>query len=238
MKQLASSLLDVIYPRYCGACGGQVESHCGHICWQCRSQFALITGPACGRCGDPADGNVYHGYTCWWCKRENVHFDRARSALRYFGSLQRTLQQFKYNAYVWLAGDLSEYLEACVNVHYDARLIDAVVPIPLFVRKERQRTFNQSALLGRHLARSLGLPFYGNSVVRIRDTGSQVALNARQRRGNVRNAFRVICRERIDGRSILLVDDVMTTGATVNECSRALKEAGAVEVNVVTVARG
>ncbi len=238
MRQFVYNLLDVIFPRYCASCSNNVGAGSGHICWQCRSQFALITGTVCIRCGDPAGGEVYHEYRCSWCKREDVFFNRARSALRYSGPLQRAMHRFKYNAYVWLADDLSKYLEACVKVHYDQAGIEAVVPVPLFGRKERERTFNQSSLLARRLAGAIDAPFYGNSVVRTRDTGSQVELNARQRRKNVRNAFRVVCRERIDGRSIMLVDDVMTTGATVNECSRALKEAGAVEVNVVTVARG
>ncbi len=238
MKQFVYNLLDVIFPRSCGSCGNNVAEGHGHICWECRSQFALIAQPFCARCGDPADGDVFHEYTCSRCKREDVFFDRARSALRYYGSVKKAMAQFKYNAYVWLADDLSRYLEACVKVHYGQGCIDAIVSVPLFGRKERERTFNQSSLLARRLAKAIDAPFYGGSVVRTRDTGSQVKLNARQRRTNVLNAFRVVCRERIDGRSILLVDDVMTTGATVNECSKALKQAGAVEVNVITVARG
>jgi ComF family protein len=192
----------------------------------------------CSRCGDPVDGRVYHSYRCSWCTSGRIHFERARSALVYNGTAKRAIQQFKYNAFLSLADDFCEYLNACVKTHYSDVVIDAVVPVPLHGKRQRERSFNQSEVLGRRLAQRLRTPFHGGCLIRCKYTGSQTELNARQRRANVKGAFRVRRKERVQERSILLVDDVMTTGATTNECARVLKGAGAVEVNVVTVGRG
>ena len=110
--------------------------------------------------------------------------------------------------------------------------------VPLHGRRQRDRTYNQARLLARDLARELQLPLAARCLVRVRSTESQIHLNARQRRANVRGAFQVRESEWVTGRSVLLIDDIMTTAATVNECSRVLKEAGAAAVHVLTVARG
>jgi ComF family protein len=113
---------------------------------------------------------------------------------------------------------------------------ELVMPVPLHRRKIRQRGFNQSVVLARHMARSLGLKVDVSSLARSRHTVSQVGLNTRERRRNVAGAFVLRRAKRVGGQKVLLVDDVLTTGATVDECSRVLKDAGA-EVAVVTLAR-
>ena len=137
-----------------------------------------------------------------------------------------------------LAADLGSMLAACAAAHFADAGIDAVEGVPLHPRRKRERTYNQSALLAAEVARRLGVPVLEGGLARVKDTRSQTAMNSAERRANVRGAFAARDPSWIEGRRILLVDDVMTTGATVAECARVLDEAGAACVFVVSVARG
>lgn len=194
--------------------------------------------PFCQRCGDPVAGDVQHSYTCFSCSRESPFFDFARSAVRYEGALGEALRELKYNGALWLVPDLVTFLYALVRAEYATDTFDLVTAVPLFPSRYRERGFNQSALLGAGLARRLGIPFRERLLRRIRPTVTQTGLTAPQRAANVSGAFRIGLFSRPAGRRILLVDDVMTTGATVNACAKALKKSGAQSIHVVTVARG
>lgn len=231
-------LLDLVYPRVCAACEGAVGSGQGHVCWDCMSGFEVIDRPFCSVCGDPVEGLVEHEYRCSACLRHLPAFVQARSAVRYRGAVQLVLQAFKYGRMTFLARDLLPFLSACVEWNYARICFDGVTHVPLSPRKERERTFNQAGLLAGCLARALNLPFLPRCLERTRYTETQTRLNAKQRRANVRGAFTPVNKKWIEGRTLLLVDDVMTTGATVSEASRVLKDAGAAGVFVVTVARG
>jgi ComF family protein len=235
---LISAVLDLVYPRACTVCGGNVGDGAVHICWDCATRFTVIQEPYCSLCGDPVDGRVENVFRCSFCRRDPPHYDLARSALRFRDSLRDVLHAFKYRHACRLSKDLVRWLLACHHTHYAEREVDMVACVPLYPRRRRHRTYNQAELLARELARSLRLPLFSRALVRVRPTDTQIHLNARQRRRNVRNAFRVAEREWVDGRRVLLVDDIMTTGATVNEVSRVLKQAGAVSVHVLTLARG
>lgn len=213
-------------------------SSAGHLCWDCLAALEIIHPPFCGRCGDPVDGAITRDYVCSFCANRPPAFDLARSAARYRHALKGMLHRFKYSSAVYLAPDLATLLQSCVCVHYNTEALDAVAWVPLHPARERARTYNQSGLLAAALARRLNLPTARGCLARLRDTATQTHLSARERSANVRGAFAVQNPEWVDGRRFLLVDDVMTTGATVNECARALKGAGAAKVFVVTVARG
>lgn len=134
--------------------------------------------------------------------------------------------------------DLVDLLEACMATHYDLLPVDAVCYVPLYPVRERERGFNQAHWLAGELATRRKLPRPRHWVRRVRDTGTQTHLTASQRMANVKGVFEVVRSQAIRGQRLLLVDDVMTTGATVNECARVLKKAGAASVHVITVARG
>ena len=165
-------------------------------------------------------------------------FDQARSALRFKGGIKDVLHGFKYSNATHMAFDLATLLHACVQTHYANDPFDAVSFVPLHPAKDRSRTYNQARLLAENLARLMNLPLACGCLARIRETGTQTRLNMRARAKNVAGAFQPECPQWIEGRNFLLVDDVMTTGATISECSRVLKEAGAARVCAVTVARG
>lgn len=233
------SLLDLLYPRVCEGCGGEPPSQGGHLCWDCLMRAEFISDPMCARCGDPVDGVVDHAFQCAWCCRTEPVFERARSVVRLRGAMRKVLHQFKYNRATHLSADLGALLGGCVRAMcVDTDPPDAIACVPLHPARLRERGYNQSMLLARQLGKHLALPVMYHALKRIRFTQTQTHLNAEQRKENVRGAFRVPDPSLVDGRRWLLVDDVMTTGATVDACARALMRQGAVAVTVVTVARG
>jgi ComF family protein len=189
-------------------------------------------------CGDPVDGRVENVYQCSHCRREHPAFDNARSAVRYRGAVRKAIHKLKYGHQACMARDLAKWLVASYDAHYKDIDIDAVIYVPLYLVRQRERTYNQSSLLSREFAKLIKVPLFTRCVKRIRPTGSQVSLNARQRSLNVKNAFEIRDKGWVDGKRLLLIDDVMTTGATVNEIAKVLKEARAASVHVLTVARG
>jgi len=208
------------------------------MCWDCFSDVPKVNPPFCWVCGDPVAGDIQHDYTCFACSRETPAFTHARSAVRYEGAVGLALRELKYNQSLWVVEDLVDLLEAGVKAEYASVELDIVTSVPLFSTRRRERGFNQAALLGSSLARRLKLPFRESLIRRIQPTVSQTGLTASQRTANVCGAFRTGLFMKPTGRRVLLIDDVMTTGATVNACSRALKKGGAVSVHVMTVARG
>lgn len=229
---------DLLYPRNCVQCGLPSPEPFRYICWDCFSETPGIEPPFCARCGDPVAGSIEHSYTCFACARETPAFDKARSAVRYDGAVGNAVRSLKYNHALWLVEDLTVLLDNCLRSEYPEQTFDCVAAVPLYPPRRRARGFNQSALLGAALARRLHIPFDGNLLRRIRPTVSQTGLTAPQRAANVSSAFRIGWFARPQRKRILLVDDVMTTGATVNACAATLKKGGAASVHVVTVARG
>ena len=148
------------------------------------------------------------------------------------------IRSLKYHSATWLASDLAVLLEGAVCSEYAGVHFDGVAAVPLHPLRRRTREYNQSDLLASHLARRMGVPPCRSVSIRSRITATQTRLTAKERADNVRGAFQAGCTDPWRGKRILLVDDVMTTGATVNECSRSLVEAGVSEVWVITVARG
>ena len=236
-KAVAATLLDFIFPRQCHGCGREPEAD-RFLCWECLSNLEYIAAPYCSHCGDPVPGHIDHEYRCAFCTRQSPAFDLARSAVRYRGSLGHALRSVKYDGATWMIPNLVDLLDACVSTHYDLLPFDAVCYVPLYPVRERERGFNQAGWLATELARRRQLPMGRFTLRRTKDTGSQTHLTAPQRTANVAGVFAVAKARHVAGQRLLLVDDVMTTGATVNECARVLKRAGAESVHVVTVARG
>jgi len=238
LRALLGGLLDLCYPRRCEGCGGTVGTEEGFICWDCLMAAQYVTDPMCSRCGDPVDGLVEHSFECGWCCRTRPAFTAARSALRFRGPMREILHRFKYNQGIHLGDNLGALLEGCVRAHFAASRFDGITYVPLHPVKARQRTYNQARLLAESLGRRLHVPVNRHLLERSRFTRTQTRLTAEERKQNVRGAFRVAIPDWVDGRHWLLVDDVMTTGATVDECARVMNACGAASVRVVTVARG
>lgn len=231
-------LLDLLYPRQCIGCGVSAPETFRYICWDCWSDASRVEAPFCKRCGDPIAGAVDHDFICYACSAATPAFDAARSAARYDGVVGEALRQLKYGQGIWLAPDMADLLHTCIRAEYPECTFDWVVPVPLHHVRRRERGFNQSAVLAQELSLRIGCPAMPGMLKRIRPTISQTNLTAKERLSNVDDAFQHKKGKQLAGRRILLVDDVMTTGATVNTCAKALKKGGAVSVHVITAARG
>ncbi len=229
---------DWLYPRMCPGCGQASDRPGRHLCWNCLSRVDLYSSGLCTLCGRFAEGQVSHAFVCGTCKKAKPWFDRARAAGHFSGVLREQVHQFKYNQALWLKHDLADLLLGCLTAHFDSAAVDLVVPVPLHPVRQRERSYNQAALLAEELARRIDRRYDGNALTRVRTTGSQTLLDAAHRRANMLGAFSVRQPDWVRRRCVLLVDDVMTTGATLSECARMLKKSGARTVWAVTVGRG
>jgi len=240
LARAANTLLDWVYPRQCGLCGGPSDDFGGHWCASCLADAHFVQAPFCQSCGLPVAGRIDHAFTCHTCEKLPPAYDMARSAFRYETVIRTAIHHFKYRRAFWLQEDMVNGLEAAWNTHLAEQSPTGVACVPLHHHRMRTRGYNQAALLAASLAARKGLPFLPSLLRRDRDTGSQTKLTAAARRRNVRGAFHVKefrAATRVPN-SVVLIDDVMTTGATVHECARVLKKAGVAQVFVLTLARG
>lgn len=225
-----STLLRLLFPESCPVCEKPSRDHkTAPICSPCWQAIEPYHGPICYICGKPLPSDASR--TCGDCLKSKPAFTWARSFGIYEGTLKESLHHLKYYGIRRLAKPLSEMM---LTIHLP--LADAMIPVPLYQKKLRKKEFNHSALLARHLADKTGIPLVLNSLVKIKDTAPQVGLSARERISNLKNSFRVVSRDSIEGKDIVLVDDVFTTGTTVRECSRLLKKAGAKNIYVLLLA--
>ena len=231
-------VLDWFYPRVCPGCQSPSDREERYWCWECWGAIALFEEMGhCSICGHPSEGAVSHSFVCGSCRAHRPAFDRARAAADFRGTLQDQIHAFKYNHAFWMQQDLCDLLEGAVQAHFSPAAIDVVLPVPLFPTRQRERSYNQAALLAEELALRIDRRVDEQSLVRIRKTETQTHFNAAKRRENMSGAFAVVRPEWVRQRCVLLVDDVMTTGATLDECAKALKKAGARTVWALTVAR-
>jgi ComF family protein len=230
-------LLDAVLPPRCLACGAIVESQ-GRLCAGCWRSLTFLGPPQCRLCGYPLPHAVPDAPLCGACAVEPPAFDRARAALRYDEGARSLILAFKHADRTdsapafgrWLARAGAELLAGA----------DLIAPVPLHRWRLLKRGYNQAAILARALAREAGVALVPDLLQRRRATPSQQGLSGQARLANVTPAaFRPHPwhKARLDGRRVVLVDDVMTTGATVGACARVLRRAGAVEVDVLTLAR-
>ena len=238
-RQLAGLALDLVFPRACAVCGAAPAAEYLYLCWNCRARLPLIIPPFCEICGQPGEaGGAAANFVCSRCRQQPPWFDQARSIVHYQGYTRKLVRDFKYHMALWLRQDFHLLLRAGFAAHHQTQHIDAITFVPLFALRERRRSFNQARLLGAGLARrDPALPLV-SALRRVRPTATQTHLTAAQRIANVKGVFETRKRMRVQGLNLLLLDDVMTTGATVNECARILKLAGAARVYVMTLARG
>ena len=232
------AFLDILFPPLCHICRTFIPAAGPlHICAGCRESITTISSPLCDLCGMPFGTIDGFDHRCGACSISPPRFDAARAATRFDGPVREMIHRFKYDRRVQLARPLGLITAETLAPWAAATTSDLVVPVPLHVRRLRQRGFNQAVLIGQVLAHQWQLPLDRTGLRRIRWTEPQINLSAAERTANVRGAFAVSAPSRVEGRRVLLVDDVFTTGSTVAECARALKGAGATEVRVATVAR-
>ena len=236
-RRLVSALGTLCFPPHCAACRVATEPGI-HLCADCAETAQRIEAPFCQCCSQPFDGAITQQFTCSNCAGREVHFECAVAAYLSRGVVRDFIHAFKYNSQRHLRHPLADWLaKSLEDPRIASRPFDAFVPVPLHHIRFREREFNQAAELATLVSQRSGIPVW-DVLKRTRYTSTQTKLDRAERMENLRGAFRVRHTARVKDRHLVLVDDVFTTGSTVEECSRVLLRAGAASVRVITVARG
>ena len=234
-RNIATNLADLIIPPVCLACHEPLSQH-DTVCATCWTEISFIRQPLCDRLGLPLPFDTGPGSISAAAVANPPIYDHARAVAHYSGVMREMILAFKYgdthNARKlfgrWLTSAGQELIDEC----------DVIAPVPMHPRRLLTRRFNQAAILARELSRTTNLRYQPQLIKRTRQTTAQVGLSSAQRRRNLAGAFTVSSGQRryVEGRNILLVDDVITTGTTLNACARALCRAGAARVDAIALA--
>lgn len=230
------AIASLFYPPVCTICSANVASR-EYLCEECEAKITRIVPPFCAKCSEPFEGAITGPFTCANCAHRTIYFDAAVSAYRSRGIVRRIILDFKYGRRLYLRHLVARWLFAALD---DDRLrqkrFDVIIPVPLHPARERERGFNQAALLAELASAQMSLQTRP-LLERTRYTTTQTAFDRAERMENLHGAFRL--RKSADVRKlrVLLIDDVLTTGSTLSECARVLKKAGAISVHAATAAR-
>jgi ComF family protein len=239
LKSLLDAGLGFFYPPGCQLCFSEsataAEGYVGSRCWQ---SVRFIKPPFCECCGLPYEGEITTRFECSNCREMELHFRSARAAVIASPFVLEIIHRYKYRHALWFELFLGDLLLRAARPEVLSGTCDMIVPVPLHPLKKREREFNQAERLAARLGDATQIPVNTRLLRRVEVTRTQTLLTREERAANVRNAFAVRPDCPLDGKRVILVDDVLTTGATTSACARALRKAGAGEVHVWTVARG
>lgn len=240
---LANPLRDVFnivtgffYPPLCVKCSATLlGARAFFLCPECTEEIDYINTGACKLCGAASGAGATHNKGCARCKSGVINFTRAVGVAKYHSPVRDLIHDFKFYGNRRLAKTFAQMMTNRIKELGIDRGIDYVLPVPLHPTREKWRGYNQAALLGKYIAREIKSPFSSKKIFRVRKTESQALLTNNQRLLNLSGAFKA--EGIVEGAKILLIDDVLTTGATASECAKALRDAGASRVYVAVFAR-
>lgn len=226
LYRLAWSGLDWLYPPQCGGCAKPFTRWCSN----CAEETKFLGEPICARCGVPGPGDG----ECAGCQREPPAFYAARSTAHYSGPIRNAIQRLKYSGDLALGEILARrMLDLLASLKWP---VDLVVPVPSSLARRRMRGYNQASLLALPVALGARLPYKPKALRKVKETSTQVGLTVLERKENVRDVFQA-ARSLVVGKQVLVIDDVMTSGATMDACAQALLDQGARLVYGLTLAR-
>ncbi len=238
MKNFLQKVLNFLLPPRCICCGKILDNE-NSLCPECFQRITFISEPYCSHCGIPfADiENINVKMLCPNCIKEKKHlFRMERSAIKYDAVSKKTILAFKFMDKTENAKIFAKWLKIAGKDIFTLGA-DVLIPVPLHYRRLIKRRYNQSALLTLELSKLTKIPADVFSLIKFKPTKPQVRFTGKARRKNVKGAFKIKTPERIKGKRVVLIDDVLTTGSTVRECAKVLLSAGAASVDVLTVAR-
>lgn len=233
-RRVGATVLDLLLPPRCLKCGVEIGGD-GALCAECWRGIAFLQPPCCARCGLPFEVDLGADAICGACAREAPLYARARAALRYDDASRTLVLAFKHGDKLQLAPALGRFMRRAGTELLAT--CDIIAPVPLHWTRLFARRYNQAAVLAHALVHDGGPPVVADLLERRRATPSQGRSGRAERRRNVRGAFALKRGRVVAGQRVLLIDDVLTTGATVSECARTLLDAGASAVDVLTLAR-
>ncbi len=237
LKRIWNSIINFIFPQQCCICKDFLGID-GAICLSCVSKFDLITEPKCSCCGFPFEFKIKDSnkaLLCPKCLKKSFKFDKACAAVRYDDFSKKLILPLKH-------GDKTQYAKSIANLMARcgtelAKQSDYIIPVPIHLTRMLKRKYNQASLICTHLSKIYSKPVLYTTLLRSKSTQSQGHLSSQERKKNVSGVFVIKNNSEIKGKNILLIDDVFTTGATVNECAKVLKQNGVKKVFVLTFAR-
>lgn len=233
--KLIKKFLDIVFPRLCEICGKCLSFEELLVCKDCEVKLPYLRS-YCKRCGFPLPETMIENYGkeinyCFYCISHNFYFDRVEAVFYYKEPVSLWINQIKFSNNFVLAYDLGRFIRK--RIFLDLSEYDLIVAVPLSKERLRKRGFNQSFLLGWGL---LGKRPNHNILTRVKDTHPQTKLNQKERWKNVKDAFKLSTTQ-LKAQKVLIIDDVMTTGATLNEVAKVLKEGGVKKIDILVVAR-
>jgi len=227
LLRAAPSFLDIFYPRSCVSCGEEIREQLENgLCWDCRSDVHPITPPWCEQCGMSIAGRVDHNFICSDCRENPPVYSKARSLYHYEGGVRDAIHALKYQRDFSVVPDLARILYAGLRAHLVPEGEVWLCPVPLHPKKQRFRGFNQSEELIRYICRLDKECTLWSAVKRVKHTESQTRFSKAGRRDNVRGAFAPAVKKQTDTPRVVLVDDVMTAGATLDAAASAVQAVG------------
>lgn len=235
-KPVLASVINILFPACCAACRELVGIH-GALCATCWQSIHFITDPLCHACGLPFEYHIGEKAICGRCMAQKPAYTEARSLFKYDETSKSQVLALKYHDKTQLAPVFGEWLTRIAG-HY-VHKASYIIPVPLHSTRLLSRRYNQASLLAHALSRHVHLPVLPDTLQRTKRTPPPAGLTRRQREDNMRGAFKVTAKKRplVKGQSVILIDDVMTTGATLDACARVLHDAGVRDVYVLTLAR-
>lgn len=237
-KTYLAAGVDLFYPLNCLACGGALPEESASLCRSCQSTMLAVGEQVCPRCTQPFAGESEEPFLCPNCAGRKMYVDCAVAAWRSRGVVRELVHRFKYSGHLFLRHQLTEWLlDGYQDERMNGKSFDYLTPVPLHWLKQCRRGYNQAAELAEALSREIHLPVR-RFLKRIRHTKTQTALDRNERMENLQGCFKMRHGRAVTGRNILLIDDILTTGSTVDECARTLLAGGASSVCALTVARG
>ena len=238
-SRLFNRVLHTLLPMNCISCGDALlDNSVPYVCQPCWNTISVLPEPTCPRCHIPFTSPSTLTYSpdhlCGRCRQHPPAYTKACTPYAYQGVLKDAISQFKYHGKVRLAQPLAQLMASAWNLPKD---VNGIIAVPLHPLRLREREYNQSLLLAHCLSQHLGIPVFWNVLVRTQPTIPQTTLKRSARLKNLRRAFAVTQPDMIAGKTIVLVDDVFTTGTTSHECAKTLRKSGADDVYVNTLAR-
>ena len=234
--ELLRAVSSLFYPPVCAICSASIEAG-EYLCPDCHGKTPRISPPFCATCSEPFSGAISGPFTCANCAHRRLYFQAAVAVYRSRGIVRRIVHQFKYGRQIHLRHLVGRWLCAALE---DERLrdrqFDLIVPVPLHPARERDRGFNQALLLALLLGGRMTTAVKP-VLERVRYTTTQTAFDRSERMENLHGAFRLRRKTDVRGLRVLLIDDVLTTGATLSECARVWKRAGAGSIHAAIAAR-
>ena len=240
-KILGEGLISLLLPADCRVCQHPLEpSNTTFVCIDCWNKIKWLKAPYCFKCSRslPPTFKSIPTFLCPECRRQNVYFNRAFIPTLYEGVMKKVIHLLKYNKKTGIMRTLKKIIKSYFN-HLNSSLpsLDLVVPIPLHRKKLRERGFNQAELIAKVVAKHLKVRLTKGNLKRIKATTTQTSLDRKERRKNLKEAFVVKNRDEFQAKNVLLVDDVYTTGTTIKEAAKVLKEARVKDIYVFALAR-